>query len=130
VNVTNPISASDVSTTDTQVHYRSFLLQLACSAVPAGGAPTLDVYLQTSVDNGTTWQDIAHTQFTGAATRFFQISGQVTGSTAPVAASDGALSGETVRQGPFGTSLRIKYTAALGGGTGTWTLTPTISPHT
>lgn len=90
--------------------YRDLFLMLNASLVPAGGSPTLDVYLQTSPDGGTTWQDIAHTQFTGtAAKRFLAISGAVSGGTAILAAKDAALTGETIVQGPWGDRLRLKY---------------------
>jgi hypothetical protein len=96
---------------------------LSCTAVPTGGAPTLDVYLQTTPDGGTTWQDIAHYQFTtSTANRFFSICGSAAGSTATVAASDAQLSGDTVRQGPWGDQLRLKWVFAAGGSTGAYTL--------
>lgn len=98
-------------------------VMLDASAVPTGGAPTLDVYLQSSPDGGTTWKDCAHTQFTTSALkRFIPISGYVTGGTSIVAASDAALAGETVVQGPFGDKLRVKYVFAAGGSSGSYTL--------
>jgi hypothetical protein len=93
------------------------------SAVPTGGAPTLDVYLQTTFDGGTTWQDIAHYQFTTSAVkRLFSICGSVAGPTTSVAPSDAALSGDTVVQGPWGDKLRAKWVFAAGGSTGSYTL--------
>jgi hypothetical protein len=41
--------------------YNAAFLALNLSAVPTGGTPTLDVYIQTSPDQGTTWRDMAHT---------------------------------------------------------------------
>lgn len=109
--------------------YEDLFVQFDCSAVPTGGNPTLDVYLQTSADGGTTWRDIAHTQFTTSALkRFAQISGQTAGATSILAASDAALSGETVTQGAWGDRLRVKYVFAAGGSTGTYTLTVKAVP--
>jgi hypothetical protein len=103
--------------------YKNLYAVLNLTAVPAGGAPTLDVYLQSSPDSGTTWRDIAHTQFTTAAVaRFVSISGDAAGSTSIVAASDGQLAGETVVQGPWGDRLRIKYVFAAGGSSGSYQL--------
>lgn len=121
------ISASAAATAVTNLGSCNTLhCTLNCSAVPSGGAPTLDVYLQTSSDTGTTWRDIAHTQFTTSALkRFIAIAGQVTAGTAIIAASDAALSGETIVQGPWGDRLRIKYAFAAGGSTGTYTLSAT-----
>jgi hypothetical protein len=105
-------------------HELAVLLNL--TAVPTGGAPTLDVYLQHSPDQGTSWQDVGHTQFTTSAIkRYLLISGLLTGGTAPVASSDAALGGETVTQGPFGDQLRLKWVFAAGGSSGSYTLTAT-----
>ncbi|HMO86301.1 MAG TPA: hypothetical protein PKC18_15415, partial [Lacipirellulaceae bacterium] len=82
--------------------YRDVCVMLNCSATPSGGSPTLDVYLQHSVDGGATWRDVAHTQFTtAAAKRFVPICGSVSGGTAIVASSDGAMAGETIVHGPW-----------------------------
>ncbi|HWX42118.1 MAG TPA: hypothetical protein VN345_13300 [Blastocatellia bacterium] len=103
--------------------YKNLYAVLNLTAVPAGGAPTLDVYLQSSADAGTTWRDLAHTQFTtSAVVRFVAISGDSAGSTSIVAASDGQLAGETVVQGPWGDRLRIKYVFAAGGSSGSYQL--------
>lgn len=97
--------------------------QVNCSAVPTGGTPTLDVYLQTSADAGTTWRDIAHKQFTTSTLKvFWQVAGDAAGATASLAASDAALAGDTVVQGPWGDRLRIKYAFAAGGSSGSYTL--------
>jgi hypothetical protein len=106
---------------------RSLFIDVNLSAVPTGGAPTLDVYLQTSADGGTTWRDMAHTQFTTSALhRFFQVSEYASGSTSTLAASDGQLAGETVIQGPFGGELRLKWVFAAGGSSGSYTLAAII----
>ena len=83
--------------------------QVNTSAVP-GGTPTADVYLQTSVDGGTTWRDVAHAAqiTTSTGSTFFQVSGKSAGGTAFLAASDAALAANTVVQGPFGELLRVK----------------------
>lgn len=92
------------------------------TAVPVGGAPTLDVYLQTSPDGGVTWQDILHHQFTtSSGARLFSISGEAAGPTTTVAPSDGALASDTVVQGPWGDQLRLKYVMVVGGSTGPYT---------
>jgi hypothetical protein len=106
---------------------RSLFVDLNLSAVPTGGAPTLDVYLQTSADGGTTWRDVAHTQFTTSALhRFFQVSEYAAGSTSVLAASDGQLAGEVALQGPFGNELRLKWVFAAGGSSGSYTLAATM----
>lgn len=97
------------------------------SAIPTGGAPTLDVFLQTSPDAGTTWRDIAAFQFTTSiVVKMFSICGKAAGATTILAASDAALATNTVVQGPWGDRLRVKYTFAAGGSSGTYTLSATV----
>lgn len=123
------ISASGTGVVLQMPGANDLFVMLQLSAVPAGGAPTLDVYLQTSADEGTTWQDIGHTQFAGLAiTRYMKICGRSAGSTSVVASSDGALAGETVVQGPFGDRFRLKWTFAAGGSAGSYTLNVSIIP--
>lgn len=127
VNALAISSSSNSTSADSLARYTDLFGQLNCSAVPTGGAPTLDVYLQTSADNGSTWQDIAHFQFTTAAvSRFFRIAGGAAGETTTFAASDAALAGDTVKQGPWGDQLRVKWVFAAGGSTGIYTLTVTV----
>ena len=103
--------------------YRSLFVDLSIAAVPSGGVPCLDVYLQTSADSGATWRDLAHTQFTNVPLhRYWQVSGDAPGSTSTLAASDGQLAGESVVQGPFGDMLRLKWAFTPGGSAGSYTL--------
>lgn len=124
------ISASGTSTANVGWHrYEDIFGIFNVTAVPSGGAPTLDVYLQASPDGGTTWRDIAAFQFTGSvATRQFAITKHASGGTSMLAASDGALASGTVVQGPFGDRLRVKYTFAAGGSTGSYTLSVSVAP--
>lgn len=109
--------------------YGGVLIGANLSAVPTGGAPTLDFYIQCTPDGGTTWQDIAHYQFTtSSGWRFFPISQFAAGPTGSIAASDAALSGDTIKQGPFGDQLRVKYVFAAGGSSGTYTLAVSAQP--
>lgn len=49
-------------------HYRSLILLLTVSLKTMDAGTTLDIYVQTSPDDGTTWDDIAHfAQITSAA---------------------------------------------------------------
>lgn len=99
------------------------------TAVPTGGAPTLNVYVQATPDGGTTWQDVASFQFTGsAAKRVFALAALVTPGTSLLATSDGALASGTQVQGPYGDRLRVKYVFAAGGSTGTYSLTVSVTP--
>ena len=121
-----PATAISSTATATSVvgfgQYKNLYAVLNLTAVPTGGTPTLDVYIQSSADAGVTWRDIAHTQFTATAVaRYVPISGEAAGSTSVLAASDGQLAGETVVQGPWGDRLRVKYVFAAGGSSGSYT---------
>lgn len=83
--------------------------------ITAGGTATgtLNLYIQDSVDGGTTWDDmIASNAFTfgaGAATQRFIIAGKVaTSITQGSAVSIEALTAGTVRSGPWGPQLRVR----------------------
>ena len=122
------VSASGTSSVVEDLHrYKAFYGVFNVSAVPSGGSPTLSVYLQTSPDGGTTWQDVASFQFTTSAVKkLFSIQTETAGSTSIIAASDGALTSNTVVQGPLGDRLRVKYVFAAGGSTGTYTLSASL----
>ena len=108
--------------------YQGAAVMIDCSAVPTGGSPTLDVYVQKSLDGGATWQDVAAYRFTTAVKRLLALSQLAPAPTTTQAASDGALASDTVVQGPFGDRLRVKYAVSLGGGSGTWSLAAWLVP--
>jgi hypothetical protein len=85
-----------------------------------GSAGTsVDAYLQTSLDGGTTWQDIANFHFTTSSLRKLINLSSTTPVTTQVASSDGALSANTAQDGLLGGLLRVKYasTGTYAGGT-------------
>lgn len=72
------------------------------------GGTTIDVYVQTSLDEGTTWRDIAQWSWTTASdNKAYNLSGQ-TDKTTAVAATDGALSANTSVAGFLGDRFRVK----------------------
>ncbi len=83
------------------------------------GGTTADAYLQTSLDGGTTWIDIAQFHFTTASARFvYNLNGQ-TAVTAEYTALDGSLAANTSKDGILGPQFRVKYssTGTYAGGT-------------
>ena len=85
----------------------------------ASSATSCDAYIQTSVDGGTTWADIANFHFTTAsATNFVNVSG-LTAVTTPVAITDGSIANNTVQQGILGDRYRVKITSVGTYGAGT-----------
>tara|TARA_Y100000310_G_scaffold344641_1_gene458487 strand:- start:1189 stop:2397 length:1209 start_codon:yes stop_codon:yes gene_type:complete len=112
---------------------KSFWARLDVTAVPSGGSPTLDVYIQSQAPSGD-WQDIAHfTQVTGSTTAenvVWTSEGEVLGTQSESAAvtvdnyfadQDAALTAATVRRLILGDSMRIKWVFAAGGSTGDYT---------
>lgn len=80
----------------------------------ASGGTTLDVYLQTSFDGGTTWVDIIqHSYATTSASKVSAVSGYsgtaLTNAPVPVVPGDAALAANTSVPGLLGDRLRIKY---------------------
>lgn len=107
-----PTIAGAISTTTTtpiplQAGARNLLVQ-ANFGYGSGGT-TVDAYVQTSVDGGVTWIDIAQFHFTTSAVRSaYNLNGQTTVATAH-AATDGSLSANTAVDGILGSQLRVKY---------------------
>ena len=80
------------------------------------GGTTAKFWLQTSLDQGATWIDIACFSFTtSAATKISALSSAVALAAATVG-TDGTLTGDTIVNGLLGDQYRIKYTT-----TGTYT---------
>lgn len=93
-------------------------ISLEAKFVRAGGGTTCKVWIQTTLDGGTTWFDIACFAFTTTtANKLHSVtnfpSTPMTPGTAPV---DGALADDTVLSGVIGNQFRTKMTT-----TGTYT---------
>jgi len=89
--------------------------------VRGGGGTTCDVFIQTSVDNGTSWIDVM--QFAFATTTVTKISGvrPYIALAANVTPSDGGLSDNTILDGVIGDRLRVKTVVV-----GTYSSTSTL----
>lgn len=72
------------------------------------GGTSCTVYIQTSLDQGTTWFDVACFAFaTAGLTRVMNLSA-LTPITTPAAPTDGALTDDTALDGPLGDRFRAK----------------------
>ena len=119
ITATSPAAASTV------VHTAQFSGLADCEALTiitdlrgaTGG--TLDVYLQTSHDGGTTWFDFAHAaQLAAGAAQVREVwhvsrSTAVTTSTVVGTGTSPALAADTVLGGSWGDSLRIVFVAGV-----------------
>lgn len=86
------------------------------------GGTTVRAYVQTSLDQGVTWVDIACVLFgTASETAIVNLSG-LTPKTTQVNPTDGALADDTVVDGVIGDRLRVKITS-----TGTYAGNTTLS---
>lgn len=73
------------------------------------GGTTVNAYLQTTLDGGVTWIDIANFSFAVASARaVFNLNSQ-TPIIAPVTPTDGALGANTGKDGILGAQFRVKY---------------------
>ena len=97
---------------------------ISCQATftRAGGGTTTDVFIQTSLDNGSTWIDIM--QFALTTTTVTKISSvrPFIAMAANVTPTDGGLSDNTILDGLIGDRLRAK-TVVVGSYTGASSLT-------
>ena len=90
-----------------------------CAFTYGSGGTSVDVYLQTSFDDGATWVDIANFHFTtSSGTKIINLSGNTAVTTA-VTPTDGSMSSNTAQDGVLGSRFRVKYqsTGTYAGGT-------------
>ena len=94
------------------------LFQLAVTAAATAAGDTLNVYIQHSGDNGTTWDDfLSFTQVLGNGGVKNFIAGQTEEGATPAAlhpVADGSLAAGTVNQGPLGDLWRVKWVVVNG----------------
>lgn len=83
------------------------------------GGTSADAWLQTSLDGGLTWTDIANFHFTTASARKVVNLSGATPVTSQVTPTDGAMAANTVQDGLIGPDLRVKYASAGTYGAGT-----------
>jgi hypothetical protein len=86
-------------------------VSIQCNFTYGSGGTSVDAYIQTSLDGGTTWIDVAECNLLLASARKgFNVAG-LTGGTSPLAFTDGALTANTaLAQGIMGNKWRVKYT--------------------
>ncbi len=92
-----------------------------CTFTYGSGGTTADAWVQTSLDGGLTWVDIANCHFTTSTARFVYNLSSMTPVTTEYAPTDGTLAANTSKDGILGPSFRAKYTT-----TGTYAASTTI----
>ena len=84
-------------------------LTLQATFTYGSGGTTTDAYVQTTLDGGLTWMDIANFHFTtSSATAVINLSA-ATPQTSQKTPSDGALASNTAVDGVLGPRFRVKY---------------------
>lgn len=103
-------------------------LTVVAQFVAMGGGTAVDLWVQTSIDQGVTWIDIAHFSWAAASVVVaVNVSGLVS-ITAPVAITDGGLAVNSVREGILGDRYRTKITS-IGTYAGGTRATVNVSPR-
>lgn len=74
------------------------------------GGTSADAWVQTTIDGGVTWIDIANFHFTTASARFSYNLSSLTPVTTEYTPTDGTLSANTAKDGIIGQGMRVKYT--------------------
>jgi hypothetical protein len=74
------------------------------------GGTTIDVWVQTSIDGGTSWTDIANFHWTTASTRVMYTLSSATPVTTQYTPTDGTSAANTAKDGVLGNLYRAKYT--------------------
>jgi hypothetical protein len=73
------------------------------------GGTSVDAYVQTSLDGGATWVDVAEFHFTTSSLRSLYNLNSSTSVTTQYTATDGLLSANTAKDGIFGNQWRVTY---------------------
>lgn len=120
LNLTNTNAGTYISS-EVSIPMGASVILAQAVFVRGGGGTTCDVFVQTSVDNGSTWIDIM--QFAFVTTTVTKISGvrPYIALAANVTPSDGGLSDNTILDGVIGDRLRVK-TVVVGSYSSTSTL--------
>jgi len=118
VTITTAVTAS-VSATLQLINVRNLYIQGKFTY--GSGGTSAKAWLQTSLDGGTSWIDIANFAFTTAtATRVYSLDG--TAVTTIYTPTDATLTDNTVKNGILGDKYRVKYTT-----TGTYAGSTTLA---
>lgn len=85
-------------------------LSIQCNFTYGSSGTSADAWVQTSLDGGTTWIDIAECGFTTSSVRKLYNLSSLTPVTTVYTATDGSLTANTAKDGVLGNWMRVKYT--------------------
>jgi hypothetical protein len=94
-------------------------MSLQATFTYGSGGTSADAYVQTSIDGGNTWIDVANFHFLTTTARFTYNLFSGTPVTTEYTPTDGSLASNTAKDGTFGNYWRVKYvtTGTYAGGT-------------
>ena len=102
-------AGADVTTTPTDIVNFPANVTLRADFDYGSGGTTAVFRVQTSVDGGTTWADVANfAHATASLDRFVNLTAAAV--TTPTAFTDGTLADNTTQNGLLGYKFRVKYT--------------------
>lgn len=85
-------------------------IAVQCNFTYGSGGTSADAWVQTSVDGGVTWVDIANCHFTTSSLREAYNLSALTPVTTAYTATDGSLAANTAKDGLIAPWMRVKYT--------------------
>lgn len=105
--------------------YSSLIGKLSVTTLSGGTSPTLDVYIQTTDDGGTTWFDAAHfTQATGATSNpVWHIVPNASGTQGIGVVGDATIAANGAGVPLLSRSIKVKYVYAGSPTDSNWSLT-------
>jgi hypothetical protein len=107
----NPAAVTPVLQFQSQAGQAPTRLTCQFSFVYGSGGTTADAYLQTSLDGGSTWVDVANFHvLTTSLTSIANFSAATV--VALFSPTDGSIAANTVKDGVIGDRLRVKYKSA------------------
>lgn len=110
---TLPITTAQSAQVTTALQFRDARPQsLAIEGIftYGSGGTSADAWVQTSLDGGNTWIDVANFHFTTASAKFAYNLSALTPVTTEYTPTDGTLSANTSKDGILGPLIRVKYT--------------------
>lgn len=109
IGITTAVTASTTTPlTVNNINWSAMILQ--ANFTYGSGGTSADAYIQTTLDNGSTWVDLADFHFTTSSGRVIQTILPATAISASYTATDGAISANTAKSGIMGDQIRVKYT--------------------
>lgn len=104
-----PAAGTTVTTAITRLQGMK-ALEVQMNFTYGSGGTSVDIYVQTSLDQGLTWVDVMDMQALLVTVRKVGAVNTYIAAAAPAAATDGSLAANTINNGILGDRIRVKMT--------------------